>query len=266
MDSLFLSEKVRVFAHRGDSMYFPENTMPAFKSAADLGVDCIETDIHLTKDGVCVIWHDDTLERTGGKPDRICALTLEDLKKVDAGYMFSPDGGKTFPFRGRGISVITLDELLEELPEMKFNIDLKDRSRKLTEEFARVIKRHKAENRVLGASFHLENLLGIRKLIPRMTTSFAPEEAKTVVLLGKTGLLRFRKNFPAEAFQVPEYSGRLKVVSRRIVSALHRKGIAVHVWTVNSRRDMERLFSLGVDGIFTDNPRLLINTVREMKL
>ncbi len=266
MDSLFLSEKVRVFAHRGDSMFFPENTMPAFKSAADLGVDCIETDIHLTKDGTCVIWHDDTLERTGGKPERICDLTLKDLRKVDAGYMFSPDGGKTFPFRDRGISVTTLDELLEELPEMKFNIDLKDRSRKLTEEFARVIKKHKAGNRVLGASFHIENLLGIRKLIPSMTTSFSPKEVLTVIFLDKTRLLKFRKNFPAEAFQVPEYSGRIKVISRRTVSLLHRKGIAVHVWTVNDKEDMKRLFSMGVDGIFTDNPRLLINTVREMKL
>ncbi len=261
MNHPFFHDKVRIFAHRGDSQHFPENTLPAFTSAAEMDVDCIETDIHLTIDGTCVIWHDDTLQNLTGEPARICSKTLTDLQALDAGRIFSPDNGKSFPFRNKGIRIAALEEVLGALPEMKFNIDLKDNSRKLVKEFVRIVRKHKAEDRILGASFHHENILQLRELIPELATSFSEKEARSIVLSQKTGLLRFRRNFPAQALQVPEYLKSLKIITPGLLKTLHSHNIFVHVWTVNDSTDMKRLFAMGVDGIFTDNPLLLIQTM-----
>ena len=262
MNHPFFHDKVQIFAHRGNSRYFPENTIPAFTSAADLKVDCMETDIHLTIDGTCVIWHDDTLENLTGDQARICSKTLKELKSLDAGRNFSPDNGKTFPFRNTGIKMATLEEVLETLPKMKFNIDLKDNNRKLVREFVRIVRKHKAEGRILGASFHHENILQLRELIPELVTSFSEKEARGIVVSQKTGFLRFKKNFPAEALQVPEYLKGLKIVTPGLLKTLHAHNIFIHVWTVNNSTDMKRLFTMGVDGIFTDDPLLLIQTMK----
>ena len=133
--SLGLSEKVdsfimpvRLIAHRGFSGLAPENTIPAFRSAVEMDIDVIETDIHITKDGRLVIWHDPTLERNTDGKGRIEDHTISELRQFDAGYTFSADGGKTFPFRGKGVRICTLDEALEECPDERFNIDLKTKS------------------------------------------------------------------------------------------------------------------------------------------
>ncbi len=265
MEYLFFNGTPRVFAHRGDSLNFPENTMPAFKSAAELGVDCIETDVHITRDGRCILWHDDTIELAPGKKERICSKGWDDLKKVDAGAAFTQDNGKSYPFRGKGLSPVLLEELLESLPGTRFNIDLKDRSDKLVKEFSRIIKEYKAADRVLGGSFHYENLRKLRELLPEIPTSFSEQEARRVVTLQKLGLLHFARKLSGQAFQVPEKSGRIKVVTKGLLKELHRRGIPVHVWTVNDEEDMRRLFKMGVDGIFTDNPRLLIKTIEGME-
>lgn len=111
----FLSPMPRVIAHRGDSHNYPENTLPAFRSAVEMGIDVVETDIHITKDGVLVIWHDPTLERNTDGNGRVEDHTLEELRRYDAGYTFTKDGGRTYPFRGKGITICTLAEALEAL-------------------------------------------------------------------------------------------------------------------------------------------------------
>jgi len=261
----FFSKKVRIFAHRGDSLYFPENTLAAFKSAAEIGVDCIETDVHLSRDGVCVIWHDDTLENITGEKTRVCEKTFPELQSIDAGRIFSSDGGHTFPFRGKGIHMATLEEVLNALPDMRFNIDLKDRSKKLVKEFVRIVSVCKAEERVLGASFHFENLNLLRRYMPDLPTSFSEPEALKIVLLEKTGLISFKGKFTAAAFQAPEYMGPIKIVTRHMIRILHKKNIKIQVWTVNQKDDMYRLISMGIDGIFTDNPRLLKKVIKGME-
>ncbi len=181
---------------------------------------------------------------------------------TDAGRTFSPDNGKTFPFRNTGIKMTTLEEVLETLPKMKFNIDLKDNNKKLVREFVRIVRKHKAEGRILGASFHHENILQLRELMPELATSFSEKEARSIVISQKTGLLRFRRNFPAAALQIPEYLKGLKIVTPGLLKTLHAHNIFTHVWTVNNSTDMKRLFTMGVDGIFTDDPLLLIQTMK----
>ncbi len=264
MNSKFFEKSLKVVAHRGDSAFFPENTLPAFRSAAELKVDCIETDVHLTKDGVCVIWHDDSMERTSGDKSLITDKKYKELAGMDAGYMFSGDNGKTFPFRGRGVTIATLDEVLKSIPDMRFNVDLKDDNQDLVVEFARVIRANKAENRVLGASFHDSIIKSLREYIPEIATSFSRPELKKLVYMDKLKILKFHNKLPAGAAQIPEYSGRLRVLTKSLIRVLHARGVYIHVWTINNRADMVRLFKMGVDTIMTDNPRLLIEVINSL--
>ena len=125
--AIFAQENPRplVFAHRGGGGLFPENTLEAFKYSAEMGVDVLELDIHSTADGKLVVMHDATVDRTTDGNGRVNELTFDQLKKLDAGYKFTNDGGKTFPFRGKNITVPTLDEVFSAFPAMTFNIEPK---------------------------------------------------------------------------------------------------------------------------------------------
>lgn len=265
MKHSFFNKSLRITAHRGDSLYFPENTLPAFKSAAELGVDCIETDVHLTSDGICVIWHDDTMERITGDNGLISNKSYEELSALDAGYLFSGDNGRTFPFRGKGVTIATLDEILKALPDMRFNVDLKDNNIELVNEFARVVRKNNAEKRVLGASFHNRIIKTLRKTIPEIATSFSETEMRKVIILDKIGMLRFHGNFSADAAQIPEYNNNTKIVTKSLIRNFHKKGVMVHVWTVNRKSDMLRFYKMGVDAVMTDNPRLLLETMKDFE-
>jgi len=256
---------LKVVAHRGDSAFFPENTLPAFKNAAELGVDCIETDVHLTSDGVCVIWHDDTVKRLTGGDGLISDKSYEELLSMDAGKMFTKDNGKTFPFRNKGIKIATLDETLKAIPKMRFNVDLKDKNFDLVKEFAKIIRENNAEDRVLGASFHDKIIKNLRVIIPEIACSFSHEEMSKIVKLSKLGLLRLHGRFKADAAQIPEFHGKIRVLTKSLIDIFHKRGVKVHIWTVNKKEDMIRLFGMGVDTIMTDDPRLLIKTISEIE-
>lgn len=263
MEHKYFQEGLKVVAHRGDSAFYPENTLPAFISAEKLGVDCIETDVHLTSDGVCVIWHDDTLERITGDTGLVSDKSYEELLSMDAGKMFTKDNGKTFPFRGRGIKIATFDEVLKAIPNIRFNVDLKDNNFQLVNEFAKVIRENNAQNRVLGASFHDKIIKKIRVIIPEIASSFSRKEMSKIVKLSKIGILRLHGRFQADAAQIPEFHGKVRVLTKSLINIFHKNGVKVHVWTVNKKEDMIRLFEMGVDTIMTDNPRLLLETVKK---
>ena len=124
-----------VMAHRGgDSV--PENTIQAFKDAFDLGVDCLETDVHITKDEQFILFHDDAVDRTTEAKGLVSSFTLLELKNLDAGYRFQPPN---FPFRGKGLQIQTLDEILREFP-IRFNLDIKDKDPKVPELLALKLK------------------------------------------------------------------------------------------------------------------------------
>ena len=259
----FLNPMPRVVAHRGDSAYFPENTLEAFRSAAALGIDVIETDVHLTKDGEIVIWHDPTLERNTDGHGTIESHTLAELKRLDAGYTFTTDGGKTFPFRGRGVRLTTLSEALEACPDERFNIDLKSKEPDIVERFVRVIKDHNAEKRICAASFHLSNLKQLRAAAPEILTSVTT--AEVVPLLFREKLSILPRTFGRKIiFQVPVRQYGITVVNERFVREMHKRGAVVMVWTINDEEEMKRLYSIGVDTIMTDNPRLLMKVAGEM--
>ena len=263
MTESFLSPMPRIIAHRGDSAYFPENTLPAFISAHKLGVDAIETDVHMTKDGRIVIWHDPTLERNTDGTGRIEDHTLAELKALDAGYAFTADGGRTFPFRGKGVQIAELDEVLKALPDTRFNIDLKSQEEEIVPSYIRTIRENSAESRVCTASFHLGNLQKLRAAAPDFLTSISTKEVIPIVIRQKLHMLP--RSFRMKTiFQIPVSQFGIKIVTPSFVEAMHKRDATVMVWTINDRKDMEYLYSIGVDTIMTDNPRLLIETAEAL--
>jgi len=254
-----------VLAHRGDSSCFPENTMPAFESAAAMDVDVIETDVHLTTDGEVVIWHDDSLERMTGDSRKICEMEWSEIKVVNAASGFTLDGGKTYPYQDTPLSPVRLKDVLRRFPHVKFNVDLKDKNKKLAERYGEVLAATDGFSRVVTASFHSSVLKHFRKLYPQALTSCTPDEVLKLLVMYHTGLLKLPFRHKMKVLQVPEFSGSIKVLSPGFIKQLHNKGLQVQVWTVNSKEEMKRFIEMGVDGIFTDRPELLMKTLKKGK-
>ncbi len=260
----FFDPMPRVVAHRGDSAHFPENTLAAFESAYKMGVDVIETDVHLSKDGVIVVWHDPTLDRNTNGSGRVEDHTLEELKSLDAGYTFTTDGGKSFPFRGTGVQLCTLEEALIACPAQRFNVDLKSKDPKIVDQFISLINRLQAKKRVVGASFHLSNLKRLRKSEPRIQTSITTVEVIPLLFAQKMRLLPKRLKREPTLFQVPAKQWGITVITPDFVKAMHSRGAIIQVWTINEESEMRRLFEMGVDSVMTDKPELAIKVARQL--
>ena len=179
-------------AHRGDSGNTPENTMISLESAVKIGVDVLESDIHLTKDDEIVLFHDEELKRTTGREGTIRSHTLEELTEIDLGMNFTPDSGVTFPFRGKGLRIVTLREAFERFPDVIFNLDIKDTFPAAPLELAQLISEMNRKDSVIVASFHESQLVDFRKLAPDIPTSAHPGEVKRFVLNSKFGLPRIK--------------------------------------------------------------------------
>ncbi len=236
-------------AHRGGAGLAPENTLPAFLSARDdWAADMIELDVRLTADGQVVVHHDPTLERTTNGAGPLAAFTLSELRQLDAGFHFSPDG-RTHPFRDRGVRIPTLADVLEALPAMRFTVEVK--APEAQRPFFEVARRLGAENRIVAASLHDRERTHFREWHGAKSASM--EQVRRFYLLHRLNLARLWAP-SVDVFQVPERAGRVLVCSSRFVEELHGHGLAVQVWTVNEVADMERLFAAGVDGIQSDYP------------
>jgi glycerophosphoryl diester phosphodiesterase len=239
-----------LIAHRGGSGLAPENTLAAFESAAvDWAADMIECDVRATRDGHCVVLHDPTLDRTTNGTGKVADYTLEELQQFDAGYRFTNDGGRTFPFRGKGIVIPAIDEVLNRVPNARFTIEVKIGTAQ-NGLFAAIAK-HNATQRVIVAGMHDRDRTMFKDY--KGAVSASTEQAKRFYAAHKLHVSRlYRLN--ADVFQVPEHWGGKHVVTGRLVRALKRQGIPVHVWTVNDAISMNRLLDAGVDGLVTDRP------------
>jgi glycerophosphoryl diester phosphodiesterase len=254
----FLSQEHPIrFGHRGSNLLWPQNTMVAFQWALGLGLCYLETDIHATRDGRVVAFHDDRLDRLTDGRGLVWEHDWEELCALDAAFHFAPERGH--PLRGTGVRIPLLEEVLTVLPQCLLNLDLKQAD--IEEPLAAELRRLGAEDRVLVGSFHDRRLARFRRASGgRVATSAGPAEviaALTACRLGRP------LSGPADAYQVPEWWGPLRVVGTRFVEAAHRAGKQVHVWTVNDPADMHRLLDLGVDGIVSDRADLLARVVAE---
>ena len=254
---------VIVLAHRGFRGAYPENTMLAFQKAAELGVDGLEMDIHATRDGVLVISHDETVDRTTDGSGLIKEMTLAELQRLDAGYRWTADGGQTFPFRGQGIAMPTLAEALKALPQFWINVDIKQSVPSIVMPFVAMIRRLGMADNMMVGSFDAATARQFRRQCPEVAAAASEPEARRLFVLSRLRLGRFYQG-QAQAMQLPEYSGRFRIITPRFVRDAHRVGTAVHVWTVNETADMRRFIDMDVDGLITDYPDRLLKLLNRL--
>lgn len=247
-----------VIAHRGGRGQWPENTLYAFQRAAQRGVDVIEMDVRSAADGTLVVFHDERVGRTTDGEGRVVELSSNELQALDAGYAWSPDQGRTHPFRGQGLRIPTLSEVFRTLPATRMNLEIKDAS--LPAALCALIRRHGMRERVLVASFGYRAMLEFRSLCPEIATSTTAREAQRFYLATLVALPALFEP-RAEALQVPERLGRLTVVTPAFLRAARLANVRVHVWTANRADEFERLLALGVDGIMTDYPERLLRVL-----
>ena len=229
--------------------------MPAIDNGMALGADGLEIDTHLSADGIPVVIHDPTLDRTTDRTGPVSALTAAELARVDAGFHFELDG--KHPFRGQGIGIPRLDEVLATHPRARVIIEMKGGDPQLARAVAASVLRAGAVDRTCISSFQQTSVDTIRAEHPEMTTSASVGEARWTL---HRSWVRWPwvGAQPYFAFQVPEYTGRLRVVSPAFVRQVHKQGQVVQVWVVNERADILRLLDWGVDGIISDRPDIAV--------
>jgi glycerophosphoryl diester phosphodiesterase len=259
LDSDFFSSPTpRIFAHRGSAGTHPENTIASFQAAVDLGARYLETDIHRTRDGELVVSHDGDLERICGRPGLIKEMDYAEVAKADAGYSFTLDG-KGFPFRGKGLHIARLAELLATFPSALFNIDLKPEDVSITESALKVIDAAKMRRRVLLASEHQNRLDEVRAMAPGIPTTMGYLEIAALMQAMAARDSAFQAC--GDALQIPPEYHSWKLATPETVAMAHRCGVEVHIWTLNDEPAIRAMLELGVDGIMSDFPALALRVV-----
>ena len=222
------------FAHRGGASDNPENTIPAFQYAVDLGYAYLETDVHATRDGVLVAFHDPDLSRTCDHDGSINELPWSEVSLARV------DGREPIPL---------FEDLIDQFPDARFNIDCKADG--ALEPLIASLRRLDCLDRVCLGSFSDSRLRRLRaEFGDALCSSFGPRQIAAFKFVG-------RVPWGGQVAQVPVKQGPLTIVNERSVRKAHRLGLQLHVWTIDDPAEMHRLLDLGVDGLMTDRPQVL---------
>lgn len=260
----FFNKPITLGAHRGGMGLYPEETLLAYRSTAEKfrSLDVIlEGDVHLTADGEVVLMHDAAVDRTTDGTGRVSKLPWDEVRRLDAGYRFTLDGGATFPHRGKGLRVPTLKEALKSQPDVRWQIEIKG-SKKIAAAALKVIDELKASDRILIASMFADSMALVREQAPSMARCFDPASASEL-------LKRLRgadwDNYAPTADVLATSPGLLKNAgtTKEEISAIKKKGIHLQFFTINDPEEMKRLLELGADGLLTDRPDLLAALIIE---
>ena len=250
-----------VFAHRGGSKLRPENTIVAFDHGLATGADGLEFDVRLSSDGVPMVHHDETLERTTDGRGRLSSHTASSLEQFDAGHRFRDVDGRSY--RGHGCRIPRLSDVLARYADIPLVIELKGADPEVARRAVDVVRAAGALSRVCFGGFEDEVVRAARAHGADVTTSAAKEEIRWFLYRSWVGMAPQRVAY--RAFQVPETSGLTRVVSPRFVRAARRAGLPVQVWTVDVPADMERLLHWGVAALISDRPDLAVQVVRRWR-
>ena len=233
-----------VIAHRGDKAYAPENTLAAFKQAAEKGADAIEFDVKLTADNQVIVLHDQTVDRTTNGSGNVAKLSLAALRELDANVQF--------PVQFPGEKIPTLDEVFETVGQcLHMNVELTNYATPgdaLVSKVIEVVKKHGMQKHVLFSSFFVRNLRKAKMLQPEVPCGL-------LTLSGLIGLWGRTIGWRGEYYALHPY---LSDVNAGMIYRVHAAGKRVQVWTINTENDMKRMIGLGVDGIITDDPALAL--------
>jgi glycerophosphoryl diester phosphodiesterase len=225
------------FAHRGGAGDWPENTMPAFAGAVALGYRYVETDVHVTADGVLLAFHDDVLDRVTDRTGVVAELPWAVVREARV------DGREPIP---------RFDELLGAWPDLRVNIEPKTDA--AVDPLVEAVRRADAVDRVCVGSFSDERIARVRDALPGVCTSLGP---MGVLRLGQAAQGEDVEPLPDPCAQVPTHFGDTPIVTEAFLAEAHRREVQVHVWTIDDPEEMVRLLDLGVDGIMTDHPGVL---------
>jgi glycerophosphoryl diester phosphodiesterase len=260
------NEKVLVLAHQGGDGEWPSNTMLAFQNAADLGVDVLEMDVHMSSDGEIVVIHDDTVDRTTDGSGEVSAMTLAELQALDAGYDWPtveghPDlGTENHPYRGQGVTIPSLEEIFIAFPNYPMSIEIKQDTPSMAEPLCALIREYEREDWVIIPSFSEKAMREFRAACPEVATMGVESEVRLYFILN-TAMISGTWQPSTQAFAVPEYFGDLHVLTPSFVANSKEHNVRVYPWTINSEEDMRRMIDLGVDGIITDYPSLAMEII-----
>jgi glycerophosphoryl diester phosphodiesterase len=276
MTNFFLRDEIKVLniAHRGGAAVRPENTLLAFRHALTLGAAALEGDLHATQDGVVVVSHDAKVDRTTNGQGYIKQMKFEELRGLDAGYWHTRDQGSSYPYRGEGIQVPTLEEVFGDpvLAGTPMVLEIKQEEPNIAEDVLDLILAHDMVDRLVMGSFSKPALVRLRQRAAtrgmNLVTSLAEEEVFTFFLTPLEEMTRGDYVPPGKLLQVPPDhevgEEKVQVVGTRFMAKARALGLKVHVWTVNDREEMRWLIGeIGVDGIITDDPGLLEEVIKE---
>jgi glycerophosphoryl diester phosphodiesterase len=249
-DSPMLCKRHQAIAHRGGGRLAPEETLPAYANAAKIGVDVLELDLHATSDGVVVLMHDDTVDRTTNGTGKVKEKTFAELRSLDAGYRFTRDGGATFPFRGQGVVVPTLEEVLVAHPSAQISIEIKQATPSIVDGVIAVLDHTGAAGRVVVNSFNDDVMKDFRAKRAAILSGFAVAEVARFLQLAEDTEKEYVP--PGQILQLPHGS-----ITEEVARRADRLAIPIQAWTVNERADVDRLVGLRIHGIMTDDPEML---------
>jgi glycerophosphoryl diester phosphodiesterase len=214
--SSYPEKRVLLMAHRGGEGCWPSNTLFAFEQSIRLGADSLEMDLQRTADGVIVVRHDPFVESTTDGSGLIHAFTLAELKRLDAGYTWTGDGGQTFPYRGRGITIPTLEEVFQAFPDARLNIDIKPVEPQVVHQLSELLYAFNRLEQTTVGSFHDHQLRLFRQLCPQTHTAAGVAETRMFFILSRIFLDRLYHPL-VQAFQIPEYAGPLHLAMSRLI-------------------------------------------------
>ncbi|MGG1676223.1 glycerophosphodiester phosphodiesterase [Neobacillus sp. NRS-1170] len=263
----FKNDRPMVIAHQGGELLAPSNTIAAFTSAATMGVDALETDLHITKDGYLVAIHDPTVDRTTNGHGKVSDMTLEEIQKLDAGYQFKDLDGQ-YSYRGKGVYIPTAEEMFQTFGNMRIEMEIKDdnppdRIDKMASKLWALIEKYHMEDKILVASFDQEILNTFEKYAKgRVATSAGRQEVKSFVIFHKF-FLRNLFQPHVDAFQLPTADSGFDLTDKKLINGAHRLGMQMHYWTIDDPKEMKRLIDAGADGILTNRPDLLLKLLNE---
>lgn len=258
-----------VFAHRGSSDLFPENTELAFIKSFEMGVDAFETDIRLTKDGKIITQHNEDIDETTDGTGKVIDYTFDEIKEFNFGYRFKDIYGN-YPYaenRVKGLYPMEVSSLFEKFGDsVIYSIDVKDDGEvglKSAELLYKCVKKYKLEKNVIFSSFNEKNLKYLRKISHgEIIVSGSMEKTKEVVFASYFGYDSFKK-FNTHAMMIPRFE-KLPLDTKYLIYKFHKHNIAVCYWTINTEKEMRQLINKKVDGIITDRVDLLLKIKEEM--
>ncbi len=283
VESGWIDRRVISYAHRGGSYEAPSSTIGALEHARQVGASALELDVHSTADGVLICCHDDVVDTTTNGRGKVSKLTWDEISELNAGYWFIPSSKGSvaragseddYIFRdpanvGKMTRLARVDEVLEGFPDRVINFDIKSTAPSVEpyeEKLAKLILDYEAQDRVIVSSFLDSAIWRLRQCNLGIFTAAAPGEISEfyfALASGTQSAIELAKHCPYVAFQIPRFHGEIELATEQFIKSAHASGKAVHAWTINDPAEMEMLIDLGVDGIMSDLPSVMVPVIKQ---